>query len=144
MRAPIQTIVLENVFWREITLKDKFKVPKRLISNWKKENTNFQLGGVKKAWETLNDFYDKRGIDYYWNISSTLNSQKYCSRLSPYLSWGNISLREVYQTLLNNWNREGWRRSLTALSSRLHWHCHFIQKFDNEHRMEWEPFIVGF
>ena len=33
--------------------------------------------------------------------------------------------------------------SLIALS-RLHWHCHFIQKFDNEHRMEWEPINRGY
>ena len=144
MRAPIQTIALEKFLWREIPLKCKFKVPKRLISNWEKENNDFQLGGAKKAWETLNDFHHERGIDYYWNISSPLNSQKYCSRLSPYLSWGNISLRETYQALLNNWNKKGWRRSLIALSSRLHWHCHFIQKFDNEHRMEWEPINRGY
>ena len=144
MRSPIQTIALEKFLWREIPLKCKFKVPKRLISNWEKENNDFQLGGAKKAWETLNDFHHERGIDYYWNISSPLNSQKYCSRLSPYLSWGNISLRETYQALLNNWNKKGWRRSLIALSSRLHWHCHFIQKFDNEHRMEWEPINRGY
>ena len=69
MRAPIQTIALEKVCWSEICLRDKFKVPIRLVSNWEKKNTNFQLGGAKKAWETLSDFHHERGIDYYWNIS---------------------------------------------------------------------------
>ncbi|GAL27124.1 cryptochrome [Vibrio variabilis] len=26
-----------------------------------------------------------------------------------------------------------------ALSSRLHWHCHFIQKFESEAEMEFRP-----
>ncbi|MEF1307715.1 FAD-binding domain-containing protein, partial [Vibrio owensii] len=49
---------------------------------------------------------------------------------------GNISLREVYQYLLQHWQVTGFRRSLIALSSRLHWHCHFMQKFESECEME--------
>jgi deoxyribodipyrimidine photo-lyase len=45
-------------------------------------------------------------------------------------------LREVYQYLLKHWQVAGFRRSLIALSSRLHWHCHFIQKFESEYDME--------
>ena len=48
MRAPIQTIALEKVCWSEICLRDKFKVPIRLVSNWEKKNTNFQLEVPKK------------------------------------------------------------------------------------------------
>jgi deoxyribodipyrimidine photo-lyase len=33
----------------------------------------------------------------------------------------------------------GWKRPLDALISRLHWHCHFIQKFESEHQMQWRP-----
>ena len=139
MRAPLANTPLERVNWCKLTIDNGLQLPQLLINDWQQVDTAFQLGGAKQAWQTLDDFHHQRGIDYYWNISSPLNSRKYCSRLSPYLAWGNISLREMYQTLLKNWNKKGWRRSLIALASRLHWHCHFIQKFDNEHRMEWQP-----
>ena len=34
--------------------------------------------------------------------------------------------------------------SLRAFASRLHWHCHFIQKFESEHEMEWRPVNRGY
>jgi deoxyribodipyrimidine photo-lyase len=46
--------------------------------------------------------------------------------------------------ILENWNRVGWRRSMTALSSRIHWHCHFIQKFESECRIENETINRGY
>ncbi|WP_206646051.1 FAD-binding domain-containing protein [Pseudoalteromonas phenolica] len=71
-------------------------------------------------------------------------SQTHCSRLSPYLAWGNISLRQAYQAVLQNWQKKGWRRSLVAFTSRLHWHCHFIQKFESQSSMEFEPVNLGY
>ena len=59
--------------------------------------------------------------------------------MSPYLAWGNISLRQVYQTTLGNWQQQGWRRSLVAFTSKLHWHCHFVQKFESEINMQFRP-----
>ncbi|MDB2410493.1 DNA photolyase family protein [Pseudomonadales bacterium] len=139
MRAPLAETDLNQINWCDLTLEPSFLPPSALIKDWQVIDTEFQQGGSEQAWNTLNDFHEKRGIDYYWNISSPLNSRKYCSRLSPYLAWGNISLREMYQTLLQHWKKPGWRRSLVALASRLHWHCHFMQKFDNESDMEWRP-----
>jgi|GEM_PF-2908125 len=37
--------------------------------------------------------------------------------------------------------RGGWLRSLRAFDSRLHWHCHFIQKLESEPEIEFECFI---
>ena len=87
----------------------------------------------------MHNFYEGRGQDYHRLISKPLPSRESCSRLSPYLAWGNLSLRQVYQHLLSQWQRPGWRRALSALSSRLHWHCHFIQKFESESEMEFRP-----
>ncbi len=107
-----------------------------LNAEWKCVDTNFQFGGSQAAWNCLHDFFEERGQNYHWQISKPEASRVSCSRLSPYLAWGNISLREVYQHLLENWSKTGWRRALVALSSRLHWHCHFIQKFESECRMQ--------
>jgi deoxyribodipyrimidine photo-lyase len=35
-------------------------------------------------------------------------------------------------------------KSLHAFSSRLHWHSHFIQKFESEPRMEFENVVSNF
>lgn len=106
------------------------------LSSWTSLSSGMQTGGSKLAWLTLHDFFNRRGKDYYRSLSSPIRSRNACTRLSPYLAWGNISLREVYQELLKHWHVPGFRRSLIALSSRLHWHCHFIQKFESECEME--------
>jgi deoxyribodipyrimidine photo-lyase len=36
------------------------------------------------------------------------------------------------------------KRALTNFISRLHWHCHFMQKFEDECRMEFEPVNKAF
>lgn len=104
----------------------------------------FQRGGETAAWQTLRAFYDQRGQQYAFSLSSPSLSQLHCSRLSAYLAWGNLSLRQVYQSVLGHWQQPGWRKSLVALSSRLHWHCHFIQKFESESSMEFKPVNAGY
>ncbi|WP_217535048.1 cryptochrome/deoxyribodipyrimidine photo-lyase family protein [Vibrio cholerae] len=105
-------------------------------ATWQSKQAGMQTGGSDMAWATLEDFFVRRGREYYRSISSPSLARHACSRMSPYLAWGNISLREMYQTLLKHWSVAGFRRSLIALSSRLHWHCHFIQKFESECEME--------
>jgi deoxyribodipyrimidine photo-lyase len=106
-----------------------------------------QQGGEGKAMATLNSFLQERGSKFSQGISSPNTSWTSCSRLSPYLSWGHISLRLVIQTLaarqeqLRKLEEEGrntgtWLRSLQAFSSRLHWRSHFIQKLESEPEME--------
>ena len=115
-----------------------------LPSTWKQVDRAMQLGGSAEGKKVFDDFLDSRGQDYHRLISKPLHSQLSCSRMSPYLAWGNISLRQMYQHLLDHWHREGWRKPLVALSSRLHWHCHFIQKFESECRMEFGPVNAGY
>ncbi|MGM0480532.1 MAG: FAD-binding domain-containing protein [Pseudomonadota bacterium] len=113
-------------------------------AEWQQSDQNFQRGGEQAAWAVLNDFYSGRGQYYYRQLSSPLTAERACSRLSPYLAWGNISLRQVYHTVLRSWRRPGWRRTLQAFSSRLHWHCHFIQKFESECRIEFDNLNSGY
>lgn len=119
---------------------DTSKLPK----TWTQSNPAMQRGGSVSANKVLDDFFDTRGQDYQMYISKPLQSQLSCSRMSPYLAWGNISLREFYQRLLGHWDRKGWRRPLVALASRLHWHCHFIQKFESESSMQFEAINKGY
>ncbi|MEL0630397.1 FAD-binding domain-containing protein [Psychromonas aquatilis] len=53
------------------------------------------------------------------------------------MAWGNISLKQCYQAILQKRPELGWKKPIDGLASRLHWHCHFIQKFESEHQMQW-------
>ena len=71
---------------------------------------NHQSGGCLPAQKEMHDFFKTRGQDYFKFISKPDKSRTSCSRLSPYIAYGNLSMREVYQTLLKSWNKPGWRR----------------------------------
>ena len=102
----------------------------------KKEPT-FQQGGESYAWRYLEGFIKERHLNYSKHISKPLQSRTGCSRLSPYLAYGNISMRMVYQYTLQHY-QQGNKRALSNFISRLHWHCHFIQKFESECRYEYD------
>lgn len=103
-------------------------------------NPNFQEGGEHMAWRYLKDFINKRHVNYSKHIGSPSLSRKSCSRLSPYLSYGNISMRMVFQYTMSHYQKSNVnKRALANFVSRLHWHCHFIQKFESESRYEFEP-----
>jgi deoxyribodipyrimidine photo-lyase len=58
--------------------------------------------------------------------------------MSPYLAYGNISMRMVYQYTNQFYESSKNKRAILNFVSRLHWHCHFMQKFEDECRMEFE------
>lgn len=101
-------------------------------------NNNFQQGGEYWAWRYMDSFIKERYVNYSKHISKPLLSRKSCSRLSPYLAYGNISMRMVYQYTKQHYNNAENKKALTNFVSRLHWHCHFMQKFEDECRMEFE------
>ena len=110
-----------------------------LPAAWLTPCARFQPGGEKRAWYTLHDFFKQRGKRYFGNIGKPEEARSTCSRLSPYLAWGCISIRQVFQQALKHRAREGWTRSVEAFCARLSWHCHFIQKFESEHHMQYRP-----
>ena len=107
-------------------------------------NKNFQKGGESLAWRYLDSFIKERSVNYSKHISKPALSRKGCSRLSPYLAYGNISMRMVYQYTMQHYDQSSNKRALANFISRLHWHCHFIQKFEDECRMEFENVNRGY
>jgi deoxyribodipyrimidine photo-lyase len=138
MKAPISQPELSSGTFVSTNYIAKLSVP-TLPTLWLTPNQLMLKGGELWAHRTLQSFLHVRGKNYHFDISKPLASRKSCSRLSPYLAWGNISLRQFYQTLLMKRKQSGWKRPIDALASRLHWHCHFIQKFESEHQMQWRP-----
>lgn len=108
------------------------------------EDAIFQKGGRTMGLKYLESFLSNRYVNYMSHISKPELARKGCSRISPYIAWGNLSIREVYRkafllkkTTLN-------KRPLEAFMSRLRWQAHFIQKFEMEHTMENESVNKGF
>lgn len=92
----------------------------------------------------LYDFFENRIQNYSRHISKPLESRRGCSRLSPYITWGNLSLRQVYQASKKARENKSYKRNFSNFESRLHWHCHFVQKFEMEDRMEFENLNRGY
>jgi deoxyribodipyrimidine photo-lyase len=101
-------------------------------------NKSFQQGGETYAWRYLNSFLKERHVNYSKHISKPALSRKGCSRISPYLSYGNISMRMVHKFTMQQYAESTNKRALSNFISRLHWHCHFMQKFEDECSMEFE------
>jgi deoxyribodipyrimidine photo-lyase len=109
-----------------------------LNSEIRSHDKSFQSGGESYAWRYLDSFLKERYVNYSKFISKPAASRKGCSRISPYLSYGNISMRMVYQYTMQHYTKSLNKRPLSNFISRLHWHCHFMQKFEDECRMEFE------
>jgi deoxyribodipyrimidine photo-lyase len=132
----LQKLVISDKALKIIESKDIIKnLPHQKLDN----TTLFQKGGEVLAYRYMKSFMEERAINYSKFISKPLESRKGCSRLSPYIAWGNLSIRQVYQTSLEAAKRKpSIKRPLLNFGSRLRWHCHFIQKFENEESMEFE------
>lgn len=110
----------------------------KLPETFTNPNNNFQKGGENLAWRYLDNFLKERYINYSKHISKPELSRKSCSRLSPYLAYGNISMRMVYQYTNQFYETSKNKRAISNFVSRLHWRCHFVQKFEDECSMEFE------
>ena len=105
---------------------------------------NMQQGGRRNAIKYLNSFFNERYFNYALHISKPEASRKSCSRLSPYLAWGNLSVREVWQKAKEVRITATHKRTLDAFTSRLRWQAHFIQKFEMEDSMEFKSINKGY
>ena len=130
----------------KIELRNDFEIPKDFLETLKKQNKNRQPGGETYALKYLKSFLKSRFKNYIFDISKPEKSRTSCSRLSPYISWGNLSIRMVYQYLNTTTSNKNSKeiKSIKAMISRLHWHCHFIQKFEVDCSYETDFINKGF
>ena len=103
-----------------------------------------QPGGEQIAHRYLNSFFAHRYKNYQAHISKPDLSRKSCSRLSPYLAYGNLSMRQVLQRTEEEKGKGKKGFGIKAFESRLRWQAHFIQKFEMECRMEFESINRGY
>lgn len=134
MYAPIRKIDLTELKVAELSKSVLERFSPRF--EVKAEHERMQRGGRSVGLAYLQSFLRKRHVNYSWHISKPAQSRTSCSRLSPYLAWGAISIREVVQMTVEQLEKSRYKRNLANFKSRLHWHCHFIQKLESEPAIE--------
>jgi deoxyribodipyrimidine photo-lyase len=150
MRAPIHELPTLNashfqaVPWAQAALPDASALG---LDAWVPPQR--QLGGRAQGLVVLQDFLNDRCRNYRGGISSPLSAPTACSRLSAHLAYGSLSMREVVQATRTQMARLNGSHSyaaqgLAAFLSRLHWHCHFIQKLESEPELEWRNLHRGY
>jgi len=102
-----------------------------------------QTGGREAGLECLKSFLTERGAPYQRAMSSPEAGARHCSRLSPHLAWGTLSMREVSQAcrsrqaeIRSQAGSGDWQRALKSFESRLHWRDHFTQKLEDTPAIE--------
>jgi len=108
-------------------------------------NTKLQKWWESEGLKVLEKFLETHSAKYMYNISKPFESQSWCSRLSPYVTYGCLSIKMIVQATENRrqelkelWSDEAknHRKSLQYFLSRLHWQSHFIQKLEDEPEMQ--------
>ncbi|MEM8851275.1 MAG: FAD-binding domain-containing protein [Pseudomonadota bacterium] len=95
-----------------------------------------QAGGRIAGRRILDSFLHVRGEGYRRDMSSPSAGETGCSRLSPHLAWGTLSVREVHQAAMARaaemkGQRTGWPAAMSSFKSRLAWRDHFTQKLED-------------
>jgi deoxyribodipyrimidine photo-lyase len=107
-----------------------------------------QHGGTNAALNCLTQFLTNTGQPYTKAMSSPVTAFTACSRLSAHLAFGTISLRHVYQAAIQRQQqisamapgnqKKEWASALKSFLGRLRWHCHFMQKLEDDPTMEYQ------
>ncbi|WP_054850661.1 cryptochrome/deoxyribodipyrimidine photo-lyase family protein [Olleya sp. ITB9] len=114
------------------------------VSVTTKYSKTFQKGGTTTGLKYMKSFYNGRYHNYMYHISKPLDARTGCSRLSPYIAWGNLSIKQVINGASDVVKHKTHKRHLNAFVSRLRWQAHFIQKFEMEHQMEFKSVNKGY
>lgn len=118
--AHLETLSSENIRTEFIGVEKKINLKK------------IQRGGESEAHSVLHSFLYERGEFYLKHISSPFLSEQSGSRISVYLSFGNLTLTQVHHALDRARSfhppQSSWSKSLWAFENRLWCHCHFIHQ----------------
>lgn len=97
-------------------------------------------GGRRAAASRLETFLDTRGRDYTAAMASPVAGWDACSRVSPDLAVGTLSLKVARQAAAARARAVRgdalWSRGLRSFERRLAWRSHFMQKLESEPAIE--------
>ena len=104
--------------------------------------------GHQAAVDTLEAFLTHRGERYQAEMSSPVTAESACSRMSPFIAYGVLSRRTIFQRFEERRAevRAGrkaktgisadWSRAMASFNKRLHWNGHFIQRLELQPELE--------
>ena len=136
--ATMHSALIRNSYsiQKDINFENPFPLRHELKSQLENYPKEFQPAGEDYAFQYLTSFVQGRGKNYSRHISKPMESRTSCIRISPYLSWGNLSIKQAYQFVSAYAKEKSYAAALKNSMTRLKWHCHFIQKFEQECRYE--------
>lgn len=115
---------------------DRFIVPSELVEKLDQVSSDQLRGGETLAQNLLSLFLSEKVSGYWSNISYPEKSRYTSSLLSAHISWGTISVRDIYQRCARERESLSYKKSIDQYMARLKWHCHFIQKLESEPSLE--------
>ena len=140
MTRPIKKINIPSDVFTNIDDRKELEI---LIK--KQNGTKLELiPGETESFVALNKFLNEKVNDYFKNISFPEKSRYHTSRLSPYIAYGNISIRQIWQECQRTKPNIQNKMSINQYMARLKWHCHFIQKFETDPRLEFKNMNPAF
>ncbi len=125
-----------NSFLRDMSNQHPFPVSVERRKELERYPQMHLPAGESQGWKRLESFMGARGRNYQRHISKPLLSRESCSRMSPHLAWGNLSVRQVHGYVREHPLRKENSRAYSSFLTRLRWNCHFIQKFEMEPEYE--------
>mgnify|MGYP000427490857 CR=1 FL=1 len=156
MEQPLANPCFESARWAKFD-HDSFPIPleRQLITResplklctWVGSDmliNDTQPAGTDQARRLCQSFFTSKVKSYQRFISKPLESREFSSRLSPYMTWGNVSTRQIYHTYHNFMSNRRVSRSAQAFCSRLWWRSHFIQKLESEPQLETNDLNLAF
>ena len=140
MEAPLQS--LKGGFDAD-TSTDQPDIPTLASLGLARHGKTQQPCGERAARHTLGFFLQQRANGYRRALSSPMTAVDGCSRLSPHLAFGTLSLRTVHQATeatISSTPDRALAHALRGFAGRLRWHCHFMQKLEDEPEIELRNF----
>ena len=100
----------------------------------------------------LNKFLSETGQTYAKDISSPLKAPASCSRLSSYITYGNLSIRYIVKETQKKQTGVTRKKKPEMVGldlcllfhHDLRWHCHFIQKLEMQPSLENTNMVQSF
>lgn len=139
--AYVNTPDIENSFsyCENPRIAHPFPLDPPLRQRWEAPDPLMQPGGESMGWRYLHSFLRDRHPSYQLHISKPEKSRTSCGRLSPYIAWGNLSIRQVFRASHLWTDSPLHTRAIQAFRTRIMWHDHFVQKFEQDCSYAFRP-----
>lgn len=138
-----EAIDLSHVIFQK-ELYDLFPIPDHIKTQLTDVPEKMLQGGETLAHKELQRFLSHKLQNYWGSLSYPEKSRYYCSNLSAYISWGNITIKQIYQACEDHRKQRHNKESLKQFMARLKWHCHFIQKLELQPDIEYKNLNQAF